>query len=83
MLNNSCVSSTADPQDDKVKWDPVQPLPEKKPAKPKHSVREIEYLLMEEFNHVPGWVSNLFWPVTVFIEDRFLTQGFWELHKMH
>lgn len=58
LPKKAAMNSTADPQDDKVKWDPVQPLPEKKPAKAKHSVREIEYLLMEEFNHVPGYMKG-------------------------
>ncbi|XP_069779997.1 SKA complex subunit 1 isoform X2 [Narcine bancroftii] len=51
-------NSMANPKDDKFQRDPIQPVPEKKSTKPKHIVREIEYLLMEEFNHVPGYMKG-------------------------
>ncbi|XP_067845248.1 spindle and kinetochore-associated protein 1 [Heptranchias perlo] len=50
--------STADSKDERVQEDPVKPEPTKNSAKPKHFVREIEYLLMEEFNHVPGYMKG-------------------------
>ncbi|XP_051866117.1 spindle and kinetochore-associated protein 1 [Pristis pectinata] len=58
LPRKAAQSGTEDPKDEKVQGDPVQPVPEEKSAKSKHVVREIEYLLMEEFNHVPGYMKG-------------------------
>ncbi|XP_072920180.1 SKA complex subunit 1 isoform X1 [Hemitrygon akajei] len=58
LPRKTAQSSTADPKDEKVGGNPVQPEPAKKSVKSKYSVREIEYLLMEEFNHVPGYMKG-------------------------
>uniref|UniRef100_UPI00398F63D1 SKA complex subunit 1 isoform X2 n=1 Tax=Pristiophorus japonicus TaxID=55135 RepID=UPI00398F63D1 len=49
---------TADPKDEGVQGDPVEPEPQKNSAKPKHFVREMEFLMMEEFDLVPGYMKG-------------------------
>ncbi|XP_067886657.1 spindle and kinetochore-associated protein 1 isoform X2 [Heterodontus francisci] len=58
LPKKAAQSSTADPKDERVQEAPVNPEPEKHSAKNKHFIREIEYLLMEEFNHVPGYMKG-------------------------
>ncbi|XP_048456078.1 spindle and kinetochore-associated protein 1 isoform X1 [Rhincodon typus] len=51
-------ASTVDAKDVKVQKVTANSEPEKNSAKNKHFIREMEYLLMEEFNQVPGYMKG-------------------------
>ncbi|XP_041044888.1 spindle and kinetochore-associated protein 1 [Carcharodon carcharias] len=58
LPKKAAETSTADSKDARVQEGPANPEPDKNSAKNKHFVREIEYLLMEEFNSVPGYMKG-------------------------
>ncbi|XP_072430443.1 SKA complex subunit 1 isoform X2 [Chiloscyllium punctatum] len=58
LPKKAAETSTVPAKDLKVQEVTAHPEPEKNSAKNKHFVREIEYLLMEEFNQVPGYMKG-------------------------
>ncbi|XP_078083690.1 SKA complex subunit 1 isoform X2 [Mustelus asterias] len=58
LPNKAAQTSIADPKGARVQEGPANPEPEKNSARSKHFVREMEYLLMEEFNQVPGYMKG-------------------------